>query len=335
MSAGETALHLKGDGSSIALDVEEVHRIFKLGDIHVAAFVDGLSATADNGRVSWVAFLRYMCDLADVRLLRAGRRQAVSVAGKIFNLFDEQKHHEVELRVLASGLSVRGRLGVAGLAADTTVHLRNMYQVCSKETHRAWADTVVQTVFLRCSPIYRCSAKGHGRIGRHACSASLIRRTGGRSHEKTCKFTASRRSRQVKGVNSNALCYLQGQDTFAQLDLIRLRTDIRTYCMFDSSCVLRRRESGVRRAPTLGQIWRYRKRFDLNQTRTTVSRDASTSSCSAPCIRRCTGDGTATWWAAAGMAALKCSYRWVWRTRCTTDPRRTPRMKQRVTPILA
>lgn len=101
------------------MDVEEVHRIFKLGDIHVAGFVDGLSATADNGRVSWVAFLRYMCDLADARLLRAGRREAVSVAGKMFNLFDEEKQQEVELRVLASGLSVRGRLGLAGFAVDT------------------------------------------------------------------------------------------------------------------------------------------------------------------------------------------------------------------------
>lgn len=101
------------------MDVEEVHRIFKLGDIHVAGFVDGLSATTDNGRVSSDAFLRYMCDLADVRSLRVGTREAVSVAWRIFNLFDEKKQQEVELRVLASGLSVRGRLSLAGFAVDT------------------------------------------------------------------------------------------------------------------------------------------------------------------------------------------------------------------------
>lgn len=119
--AGESTLHVEGDGSPISLDVEEVHRIFKLGDMDVAGFVDGLSAAADNGRVSWVAFLRYMCDLADVRLLRAGRREAVSVAGKMFNLFDEEKQQEVELRVLASGLSVRSRVGLARFAVDTCV----------------------------------------------------------------------------------------------------------------------------------------------------------------------------------------------------------------------
>lgn len=206
MPDGETALHLEGDGSPTALDVEEVHRIFKLGDIHVAAFVDGLSAAADSGRVSWVAFLRYMCDLADTRLLRAGRRQAVSVAGKMFNVFDEKKHHEVELRILASGLSVRDRLGLAGFAVETTAYLRNVYQVFCKETQGIDRYSP-PNCFLRCSPICRCSARGPGRIGRHACSASLIRRTGDRSHEKTCKFTASRRSRQVEGANRNVVCY--------------------------------------------------------------------------------------------------------------------------------
>ncbi|CAM9219015.1 unnamed protein product [Laminaria digitata] len=106
MAAAESALQLEGDGSPIALDVEEVHRIFKLGDIPVAGIVDGLSATADNGRVSWVAFLRYMCDRADARSLRAGGREAVPVAGQMFNLFDEERQQEVELRVLASGLSM-------------------------------------------------------------------------------------------------------------------------------------------------------------------------------------------------------------------------------------
>lgn len=127
--------------------MEEVHRIFKLGDMHVAGFVDGLSATADNGRVSSDAFLRYMCGLAGVRTMRVGTHEAVSVAGKIFNLFDEEKQQEVELRVLASGLSVRGRLSLAGFAANT-LPTRAMRVQQAKGMDRYSSPNC----FLRCSP---------------------------------------------------------------------------------------------------------------------------------------------------------------------------------------
>lgn len=66
-----------------------------------------------------------------------------------------------------------------------------------------------------------------------------------------------------------------------------------------------------------------------------MSRNASTRTCSAPCIRRSTGDGKATWLAAAGTAALRCSYRWVWRKLCTADLCRTSHANQRLAPILA
>lgn len=190
MAAAESALQLEGDGSPIALDVEEVHRIFKLGDIPVAGFVDGLSATADNGRVSWVAFLRYMCDRADARSLRAGGREAVPVAGQMFDLFDEERQQEVELRVLASGLSVRGTGWVwSGLPWTLLCLLES--RVLRKETYRYSSPHR----FLRCSPNCRCSAKDPGRIEWRACSAFLTPRTEGPSHETTCRSTASRRSR--------------------------------------------------------------------------------------------------------------------------------------------
>lgn len=88
------------------LDVEEIHRVFRLRDVHVADVVEGLTEVASGGRVSWLPFLRFMCGLADIQPLRRDSCPAVAMARKIFNVFDEEKKQEVDVRVLASGLSV-------------------------------------------------------------------------------------------------------------------------------------------------------------------------------------------------------------------------------------
>lgn len=90
-----------------ALDVEEVHRIFKLRDMDAAGFIRGLNGVALNGRVSWISFLRYMCALTNARPLTEESRAAVVMAKKLFAIFDEEKQREVDLRALASGLAVR------------------------------------------------------------------------------------------------------------------------------------------------------------------------------------------------------------------------------------
>lgn len=90
-----------------ALDVEEVHRIFKLRDIEAAGFIRGLNGVACDGRVTWISFLRYMSALANVRPLTEESRAAVMMAKKLFAVFDEEKQREVDLRALASGLAVR------------------------------------------------------------------------------------------------------------------------------------------------------------------------------------------------------------------------------------
>lgn len=90
-----------------ALDVEEVHRIFKLRSIDAARFIHDLNAVACDGRVSWISFLRYMCGLANARPLTEESRAAVAMAKKLFDVYDEGKQREVDLRALASGLAVR------------------------------------------------------------------------------------------------------------------------------------------------------------------------------------------------------------------------------------
>eukprot|EP00903_Cladosiphon_okamuranus_P015661 g14463.t1 len=89
-----------------ALDVEEVHRIFKLRNIDAARFIHGLNAVAYDGRVSWISFLRYMCGLAKARPLTEESRAAVAMAKKLFDVYDEGKEREVDLRALACGLTV-------------------------------------------------------------------------------------------------------------------------------------------------------------------------------------------------------------------------------------
>lgn len=92
------------------LDVEEIHRVFRLRDVHVAEVVEGLTEVASGGRVSWLPFLRFMCGLADIQPLRRDSCPAVAMARKFFNVFDEEKQQEVDLCALASGLSVSVRL---------------------------------------------------------------------------------------------------------------------------------------------------------------------------------------------------------------------------------
>lgn len=90
-----------------ALDVEEVRRIFKLRNLDAARFIHGLNAVACDGKVSWISFLRYMCGLANARPLTEESRAAVTMAKKLFDVYDEGKQREVDLRALASGLAVR------------------------------------------------------------------------------------------------------------------------------------------------------------------------------------------------------------------------------------
>lgn len=95
------------DVSLAALDVAEVHRIFKLRNIDAARFIHGLNAVARDGRVSWISFLRYMSGLANARPLTEESRAAISMAKTLFDVYDEGKRREVDLRALASGLAVR------------------------------------------------------------------------------------------------------------------------------------------------------------------------------------------------------------------------------------
>lgn len=111
------------------LDVEMIHRIFKLRDVHVGEFVRGVAAAAANEKVSWMSFLSYMCGLADVEQLREGSCAAATMARKIFNVFAEEQQQEVELRELASGLSVR-RKGFGSLHAP---HLQQLDEACFKQ----------------------------------------------------------------------------------------------------------------------------------------------------------------------------------------------------------
>lgn len=90
-----------------ALDVEEVHRIFQLRNIDAARFIQDLNAVSCDGRVSWISFLRYMCSLANARPLTEESRAAVAMARKLFDVYDEGEQREVDVRALASGLSVR------------------------------------------------------------------------------------------------------------------------------------------------------------------------------------------------------------------------------------
>lgn len=96
-----------GDALPTALDVGEVHRIFKLRDINAAGFIHGLSTAACHGRVSWISFLRYMYGFANAKPLTEESCSAVMMARKIFDVYDEDKQREVDLRTLASGLAVR------------------------------------------------------------------------------------------------------------------------------------------------------------------------------------------------------------------------------------
>lgn len=89
------------------IDVEEIHRIFKLGDIDAAVFIDGLNATAYDGRVSWIPFLRFMFSLANAKPLTTESRAAVTMAKRLFTMHDKEHRGEVDLRALASGLVVR------------------------------------------------------------------------------------------------------------------------------------------------------------------------------------------------------------------------------------
>ncbi len=99
--------HLSSDEPpAAALDVEEVHRIFKLRDIDTAGFIRGLNGVACDGRVTWISFLRYMSALANARPLTEESRAAVMMAKKLFAVFDEEKQREVDLRALACGLAV-------------------------------------------------------------------------------------------------------------------------------------------------------------------------------------------------------------------------------------
>ncbi|CAM9990495.1 unnamed protein product [Scytosiphon promiscuus] len=88
------------------IDVEEVHRIFRLGDIKATRFVEGLNATANNGRVSWISFLRYMFNLADARPLTQKSRAAIAMARRLFDAYDTENQQEVDLGALASGLKL-------------------------------------------------------------------------------------------------------------------------------------------------------------------------------------------------------------------------------------
>ncbi|CAM9311953.1 unnamed protein product, partial [Hapterophycus canaliculatus] len=84
-------------------------RLFKdvrvLKHIKAAGFIDGLNATACNGRVSWISFLRYMFSLANARPLTRESRAAVAMAKRLFDIYDKEQHREVDLRSLASGLA--------------------------------------------------------------------------------------------------------------------------------------------------------------------------------------------------------------------------------------
>eukprot|EP00752_Nemacystus_decipiens_P007742 g6921.t1 len=103
----ESADHYSSDETMLAaLDVEEVHRIFKLRDIDAARFINDLNAIACDGIVSWTSFLRYMCGLANTRPLTEESRAAIAMAKKLFNIYDEGKQKEIELRALVSGLAV-------------------------------------------------------------------------------------------------------------------------------------------------------------------------------------------------------------------------------------
>lgn len=107
-----------------SLDVEEVHHIFKLRDMHVTDVVDGLAAAASNGRVSWVPFARYMCSLAASRPPRVDSSAALTTARRIFNVFDVEQQQEVDLRELASGLSVSVKILAQFLASGALAALR-------------------------------------------------------------------------------------------------------------------------------------------------------------------------------------------------------------------
>lgn len=107
--AEESQTPLRKDRPPPAFDVEGLHRIFKLRDRHVTEVVHGLSAAAKNERISWMPFLWFMCGLADVRPLKVDSRAAATIARTIFDVFAEEKQQEVDLRALASGLSVSGR----------------------------------------------------------------------------------------------------------------------------------------------------------------------------------------------------------------------------------
>lgn len=96
-----------------ALDVEEVRRVFKLRNIDAARFIHGLNEVACDGRISWTSFLRYMCSLANARLLTEESRAAVTMAKKLFDVYDEGNQRDVDLRAVASGLAVRTYLAVS------------------------------------------------------------------------------------------------------------------------------------------------------------------------------------------------------------------------------
>lgn len=96
-----------GGALPTALDVAEVHRIFKLRSINAAGFIHGLSTAACHGRVSWISFLRYMYGFANAKPLTEESCSAVTMARKIFDVYDEDKQRDVDLRALASGLAVR------------------------------------------------------------------------------------------------------------------------------------------------------------------------------------------------------------------------------------
>lgn len=104
--AEESTTLSREDTPDTTLDIEDIHRVFRLRDVHVSEVVEGLTAVASGERVSWLPFLRFMCTLADIQPLRRDSCPAVAMARRIFNVFDEEKQQEVDLRVLASGLSV-------------------------------------------------------------------------------------------------------------------------------------------------------------------------------------------------------------------------------------
>lgn len=87
----------------------------------MAKVVEGLAEVASGGRVSWLPFLRFMCGLADIQPLRRDSCPAVAMARKTFNVFDQEKQQEVDLRVLASGLSVSVGLQITRQRAGAVV----------------------------------------------------------------------------------------------------------------------------------------------------------------------------------------------------------------------